>query len=307
MKRRDKIYKIYIKAKNAEVKSDYELRNRIVKLYRESKKTHFQNYFIVNANNIKNTWKGINQIIKIRSKGNNSPSSLIVHNKLITDPLEVADNFNTYFSTIADKLQSIIYPSGSEFTHFLTDENEHSFFLIPTDPVEVLEIIGDINSNKVTGPFSIPNKILDLIKINIAEPLSKLINLSFATSCYFDNLKVSKAIPVFKDKGSLLDCSNYCLISLLSNINKIVEKLMYKRLYSFLSTHNCIYINQLGFRKKHSAIHALISLTEHIHHALDSNNIACGIFIDLQKAFDTVDHKILLRKLAHFGVRGLPN
>ena len=81
----------------------------------------------------------------------------------------------------------------------LTDENDHSFFLIPTHPVEVLEIIGDINSYKATGPFSIPNKIPDLIKINIAEPLSKLINLSFATSCYFDNLKVSKAIPEFKD------------------------------------------------------------------------------------------------------------
>ena len=75
---------------------------------------------------------------------------------------------------------------------------------------------------------------------------------------------------------------------------------MYKRLYSFLST--LIYINQLGFRKKHSAIHALISLTEHICNALDSNNIACGFFIDLQKAFDTVDHKILLRKLAHYRV-----
>ena len=80
---------------------------------------------------------------------------------------------------------------------------------------------------------------------------------------------------------------------------------MYKRLYSFLSLHKCIYIHQLGFRKSHSTIHALISLTEEIRHALDENKITCGIFIDLQKAFDTVDHTILLKKLAHYGIRGL--
>ena len=82
---------------------------------------------------------------------------------------------------------------------------------------------------------------------------------------------------------------------------------MYKRLDSLLSLHKCIYIHQLGFRKSHSTIHALISLTEEIRHALDENKIACGIFIDLQKALDTVDHTILLKKLAHYGIRGLEN
>ena len=86
--------------------------------------------------------------------------------------------------------------------------------------------------------------------MNISEPLSELINLSFEKATYFDNLEVSKAIPIFKDKGNILERSHYRPISLLSNINKIIEKLMYKRLYSFLSCHKCIYIHQLGFRKK---------------------------------------------------------
>ena len=131
--------------------------------------------------------------------------------------------------------------------------------------------------------------------------------MSFANALYFGNLKVTKAIPVFKTEGTLLDCSNYRPISLLSNIIKIIEKSLHKRLYSFLCKYNCIYINQLGFRKHHSKIHALIGITEHIRYALDNNDIACGIFIDPQKAFDTVDDKILVNKLAHYGIRGLAN
>ena len=165
---------------------------------------------------------------------------------------------------------------------YLNNSNGHNFFITPTFPEEIIETIFYLKSNKATGPYSIPTEIIDLIKINIAEPLTKLINVSFANALYFGNLKVSKAIPVFKNKGTLLDCSNYRPISLLSNINKIIEKLMHKRLYSFLCKYNCIYINHLGFRKHHSKIHALIGITEHIRYALDNNDIACGISIDPQ-------------------------
>ena len=119
----------------------------------------------------------------------------------------------------------------------------------------------------------------------------------------FDNLKISKAIPFFKDKGSKLECKNYRPISLLSNVNKIIEKIMYNRLYNFLEKYNCIYENQFGFRSHHSTNHALISLTEHVRNAIDNNNLACGVFIDLPKAFDSVDHEILLNKLEYYGIR----
>ena len=105
-----------------------------------------------------------------------------------------------------------------------------------------------------------------------------------------------------------MSVSNFqCPISLLSNINKIFEKLMHSRLYDFLTIHDCIYEHQFGFRNKHSTNHALLDLTEDIRRALDDNSFAVGIFIDLQKAFDTVDHKILLHKLEYYGIRGIAN
>ena len=111
--------------------------------------------------------------------------------------------------------------------------NEQNFFIKPTNPIEIINTINNLNSNSANGSFSIPNEILHLLKMNIAEPLSNLIKFSFGSAIYFDKMKVSKAIPVFKDKGNILDTSNYHPISLLSNINKIIEKLMYERLYSF--------------------------------------------------------------------------
>ena len=102
-------------------------------------------------------------------------------------------------------------------------------------------------------------------------------------------LKIAKVVPVFK-KYSKLHYSNYCPISLLSNIEKILEKLMYKRLYTFLDNKNIIYDLQFGFRQQYSTSHVLINITEKIRKALDDGNIGCRVFVDLQEAFDTVDH-----------------
>ena len=307
IKRRDNLHKRYIKAKDNETKNNYhaqykELRNMIVTLCRESKKAYYQRFFNDNANNIKNTWKGINQIINIKSKKSNQISSLIINNELITDSKQIANNFNEYFCTIAERLQSRIYHASQNFTKYLTNSNDHNFFIAPTNITEIINIIDNLDVNKASGPHSIPIEILHTIKFTIADPLANIINLSFEKGIYFDNMKFSKTIPFFKEKGSNLDCANYRPISLLSNINKIIEKMMHERLYKFLNLHNCIYENQFGFRKKHSTNHALISLTEDIRNSLDNNQISCGFFIDLQKAFDTVNHPILLSKLNHYGI-----
>ena len=105
-------------------------------------------------------------------------------------------------------------------------------------------------------------------------------------------LKTAKVLPVFK-KDSKLDYNNYHPISTLSNIEKILEKLMYKRLYTFLNNNNIIYNLQFGFRQQCSTSHALYNITEDIKKALEDGNIGCGVFVDLQKAFDNVDHHIV--------------
>ena len=154
--------------------------------------------------------------------------------------------------------------------------------------------------------MSIPSRILKLIAPTVSKPLSNIINISFETGIFPSCLKTANVIPIHK-KDSKSEVNNYRPISLLSNIGKIIEKLMHSRLYSFLSASNSIYELQFGFRNNHSTNHALIKITEHIREAIDSGQFACGVFIDLQKAFDTVEHDILLKKLEHYGIRGITN
>ena len=111
-------------------------------------------------------------------------------------------------------------------------------------------------------------------------------------------LKPAKVVPVFL-KDSKLDYSNCRPISRLSNIEKILEKLMYKGLYTFLNNNNIVYNLQFGFRQQYYTSHALINITENVRKTLDDGNIGFGVFVDLQKAFDTVDYQILLAKLNH--------
>ena len=312
IKRREALYKKFIKAKNIDIKNEYHvryknLRNHIVTLSRNSKKIYFQNFFADNANNLRNTWKGIKKLINLKNVSETNPTSILVDDKLIIDSKEIATEYNNYFSNIANKLRGKIFNRNQNFKSFLQDSNENSFFISPTTKEEVIGIIDKLDCTKGLGPHSIPTNIFKVIKLIVSESLVDIINMSFNTGIYIDKLKVSQVIPVYKGKGNNLNCCNYRPISLLSNIDKIVEKLMHKRLYSFLSKNKIIYNLQFGFRKNHSTTHALIYLTENIRKALDENSYCSGVFVDLQKAFDTVDHNILLYKLNHYGVRGVEN
>ena len=194
------------------------------------------------------------------------------------------NTFNNYFASIAETTKKSI-----KYTHkHFSNESDSTIFLQPTNKEEIANI-SSLNSCKASGPNSIPYRMLFLLKSDISKQLTNLFNLSFLTGVFPSVLQTGKVVPVFK-KDSKLHYSNYRPISLLSNIEKILEKLMYKRLYTFLNNNNIIYNLQIGFRQQYSTSHALINITEIIRKALNDGNIGCGVFVDLQKAFDTVDH-----------------
>ena len=173
--------------------------------------------------------------------------------------------------------------------------------LYPTDKTEIKNIILSLDPLKSIGPNSIPTKILKLLSNEISTQLDELFNLSFSEGVFPSILKTCKVIPIYK-KDSQLNCSNCRPISLLSNIDNILERIMCNRLYKFLETNNLIYSLQFSFRQKHSTSRALIHLTDKIREKLDKANFAY-----FQKAFDTVDHQILIQKLNYYGTTETSN
>ena len=186
---------------------------------------------------------------------------------------------------------------------YLKNRNQLIFIVAHISTEEIIDIIKSLNINKSVGPSSIPAKLLLQIPDLIIMPLCRLINTSFTTGKFPNALKIVKVIPIHKG-GSSEDVNNFRPISLLSIFDKIMEKLMHVRLYSFLECNNILYENQFGFRKQNSIVHALIQITEKIRESIENGKYGCGIFIDLRKAFDTVNHEILLKKLEHYGIRG---
>ena len=204
-------------------------------------------------NSSNKTWEGIRSIVNIKNSVNPKIAQLKINGKVNDEPKMVVNNF---FVNVGPKVPNI-FPEK-----FLENKNQFNFIIAHISNEEVLEIIKSLK-NKSTGPLSIPLNLLQIVADLIIFPLCHIINMSFSKGIFPEKLKIVKGIPLHKG-GSTQDLNNFRPISLLSIFDKIIEKIIHKKLYHFLDRHNILFENQFGFRKNNSTSHALMEITEKI-------------------------------------------
>ena len=226
---------------------------------------------------------------------------------MTTNAQEISDVLNTHFATVGHKLASAIPQCRQLFPEYLRQglTSFSSFLFDPFTPLEIRNEISSLPVNKTHGLYSFAVSILKWACTVISRALAKIMTLSIETGMFPRKLKHAKIIPIYRS-GDELECG----ISLLFDFNRLFEKMMYIRVKTFVTKHDTVYYvhHNMDFAKVTlTTEHALLGILNKMQTNMDTKLFPCGIFIDLKKAFDTVDHEILLHKLNHYGIRGIVN
>ncbi len=278
-------------------------RNQYNRIKKKMKQDYYHNLFQKYKKDIRKTWEVMRTIIKKTNDKSKISDTFMLGDTKLDDPNEIASAFCDYFTNIGHELSNKIPIPNKRFDQYMNvPPTENSMFMRPTDLNEISAIIKKLKPKKSTGSDNISSWLIHKLNDYISSPLAILVNKSITDGVFPDKLKIAKIIPIYKAKDKK-QFSNYRPISLLSSISKIYEKIIYKRLYFFIEQY--LYNKQFGFRTKHSTIQAVLEFCADTIDSLENKNVTMATFLDLSKAFDTIDHNILLRKLEMYGIRGV--
>ena len=312
--KKDELYSNWKKSISNKLQNGDLVQKETLKTYQKTlkktikfaKKNYYYGAFDNCKGNSKKTWEIIN---KLRGKAKGDiKASFFIDDKLISCRRAIAKKFNQYFISLARNLNTSAYSeiplsSFPSFYSYFSKPCENSFYLEDCTTDEIAQIINDFANGKASD---IPIVLIKASSSIISPYLAPLYNECISHGEFPEMFKHGKISPIFK-KGDRENIENYRPISTLPIFGKIFEKIIYSRLYKFLSAQGILDDSQFGFRQGHSTVHAIQHSVNIINESHKANKHVVGIFIDLSKAFDTLDHKILREKLYNYGIRGIPH